>query len=518
MAKKRVTNHTGRVSKKTGKPYSPKHNDRDFDTENAKNIIEERTSENINWRWTDELTQVQKDRISLAVGKCVSEMKNEDVEQLFYELNYSEWLADQNEKHIKSRHTERIKTMEQIRTNKNYCPEEDDLQIGKLSDERTDPEIHDKCIEEYIRFLNEEYGSHLHILDWNTHKDEAGVTHTQVRWVWDYTDENGLLRIGQDKALEALGFDLPIPEGTILKDQDGNILYERDKKGNIKIDKETGTPIPQTAKRSRFNNRKMPFSARNREKWLDICEAHGIDVEREADKEAKYGRDLEEVINENKTIEKKNESLKKEEYSLEEKIQNLEVKETFLNTNISSLEIQKKDLEDDVKRLWEIVDIIDKQTDKKSNDKTTPELLTEEKIKAIKIEEPIVGHRSQILIQKEDFKNLKHTALQVQKLKRSIIKPLQDIIDSLKKKIGDLIEKLKIKDNTIDKQKKEISTLNQQINILKEHSANDSSRATNYQRYTDYCRGICREAGIKILTPNEFIYGHKNDRDQSLGR
>lgn len=283
MAKKRVTNHNGRVSKKTGKPYDPKHNDRNFDKENAENLLDNPERKNIDYQWLDDLDPDNKSQLFSMLHIDKETLTNEEAESLYYQIFYKKWLDDQNEKHLKSRHTERIKNMDQVRENKNYCPEEEILKIGKMEDEQVDPEVYDKCVDEYISFLKETYGTHLHILDWNTHSDEAGGMHTHIRWVWDYTDKkDGLLKIGQDKALEQLGFDLPDP----------------------------------TQKRSRYNNRKQPFTAKNREKWLDICEAHDIEVERTADKKALRGQELYEMNQANQNIEKENERLTEANKSL----------------------------------------------------------------------------------------------------------------------------------------------------------------------------------------------------------
>ena len=291
MSKKRVTNHNGRVSKKTGKPYDPKHNDRNYDKENAENLLDNPERKNIDHQWLDDLDPDKKSQLFSMLKIDKETLTNEEAESLYYQIFYKKWLDDQNEKHLKSRHTERIKNMDMVRENKNYCPEEEILKIGKMEDEQVDPEVYDKCVDEYISFLKETYGTHLHILDWNTHSDEAGGMHTHIRWVWDYTDEkDGLLKIGQDKALEQLGFDLPDP----------------------------------TQKRSRYNNRKQPFTAKNREKWLDICEAHGIEVERVADKKALRGQELYEMNQANQNIEKENERLTEANKSLRREKKNIQ--------------------------------------------------------------------------------------------------------------------------------------------------------------------------------------------------
>ena len=405
MAKKRVTNHNGRVSKKTGKPYDPKHNDRNFDKENAENLLDNPERKNIDHQWLDDLDPDKKSQLFSMRHIDKETLTNEEAESLYYQFFYKKWLDDQNEKHLKSRHTERIKNMDQVRENKNYCPEEEIIKIGKMTDEQVEPEIYDKCVSEYIDFLKKEYGTHLHILDWNTHSDEAGGMHTHIRWVWDYTDEkDGLLKIGQDKALEQLGFELPVQ-----KDENGNILYEKDKDGNIKYEKnEDGNdikdkPIPLRAKKSRYVNRKIPFTAKNREKWLDICEAHGIEVERTADKKALRGQELYEMNQANQNIEKENERLT-------EAIKSLKAEEEDLSGKVNKLEQREKDLRQSVQTLEK--QALEQAKEKKPGKKEKePEILTSKEINAIRTEPYMFGVSSKILVEGEDWKKTKNTAL-----------------------------------------------------------------------------------------------------------
>lgn len=509
MAKKRVTNHNGRVSKKTGKPYNPKHNDRNFDKENAENLLDNPERKNIDHQWLDVLDPDEKSKLFSLLKIDKETLTNEEAESLFYQLYYRKWLNDQNEKHLKSRHTERIKNMDQVRENKNYCPEEEILKIGKMKDVQVDPDIYNKCVDEYISFLMEKYGKHLHILDWSTHFDEPGGVHTHIRWVWDYTDEkDGLLKIGQDKALEQLGFDLPIPEGTILTDESGNTLYEKDKEGNLKKD-ENGEPIPQRAKKSRFNNRKMPFSAQNREKWLDICEAHGIEVERIADKKAKRGQELYEMNQENQNIEKENERLTEANKSLTEVNKNLKAEEEDLSGKVNKLEQREKDLRQSVQTLEKqaLEQVKKKKPGKEKGEEE--KILTEKDINAIKTEPhvPLFGKPSKILVEGEDYKNLKNTALLMRKTLQSIVEPLQAQINKLTDMVKRLNGSIAQKDEIITQKDKDIQSLNNRISVINSHSMEDRRRAQNYQDYTDYCKTLCRQHGISVPTINDFLRG-----------
>ncbi len=67
-----------------------------------------------------------------------------------------------------------------------------------------------KVSAEYFEEFNRRYGSHVHILDWALHLDEA-TPHIHERHVFDAVNRYGELCPQQDKALEELGFELPKP-------------------------------------------------------------------------------------------------------------------------------------------------------------------------------------------------------------------------------------------------------------------------------------------------------------------
>ena len=111
----------------------------------------------------------------------------------------------------------------------------------------------------YIKFLWKivffdksitKFGEHVHVLDWALHLDES-TPHIHERHVFDCENKYGEVAPQQEKALEALGFDLPDP----------------------------GKPL------SRRNNRKITFDAACRKMLFEIAKRHGLDLE----EEAKYG-------------------------------------------------------------------------------------------------------------------------------------------------------------------------------------------------------------------------------------
>ena len=226
--KMRCTLHSGRTHRKTKNVLSSKHNDRNFDSE-PDHIVKEKTEDNITWNW------------------CGDGYTFEEGEKLFYEKNFMPQLKYTNSKYIKNRHKERVKTMDQWRTCREHCPEELILQIGKINNHPA-ISISLVCFKEYQTWLedwNKSHGQPFQTLNWALHQDEQGAPHFQVRRVWYYTDlKTGLRTTGQEKALEIAGVPLPNPE----------------------------------KKDDRTNNRKMTFDKMCREKWIEVCRSHGLEI------------------------------------------------------------------------------------------------------------------------------------------------------------------------------------------------------------------------------------------------
>ena len=122
------------------------------------------------------------------------------------------------------------------------------LQIGKM-EEHAFAETLFLVATEFFAELERRFGSHVHILDWALHIDES-TPHIHERHVFDCENQYGELCPQQEKALEALGFELPEP------------------------DKKLG----------RHNNRKMVYDAACRALLallFDICRKHGLQLEEE---------------------------------------------------------------------------------------------------------------------------------------------------------------------------------------------------------------------------------------------
>ena len=122
----------------------------------------------------------------------------------------------------------------------------------------------------YIKFLWKivffdksitEFGEHVHVLDWALHLDES-TPHIHERHVFDCENKYGEVAPQQEKALEALGFDLPDP----------------------------AKPL------SRRNNRKITLDAACRKMLFEIAKRHGLELEEEAEYGTRKYREKQDFI------------------------------------------------------------------------------------------------------------------------------------------------------------------------------------------------------------------------------
>ena len=249
--KQRVSRHNGRAGKHG--VYNPKHNDRQFDVAHADNIDKSRTSLNLYWDWQNGL----RDHEANQSGQYPS---FNQVERDFYEQRYGDYLAGQAARNIKAGHAGRNRTVDDLLADARICPEETIYQIGKEGD-CPPPEVLLEIMQEFMATFEERFGSHVHILDWALHLDETSP-HIHARQVFDIENRYGEIEPKQEKALEALDIPLPFPEKKACK----------------------------------MNNRKMSFDHICRELLLNICEEHGLDVERDAIYGGKANRDKNDYI------------------------------------------------------------------------------------------------------------------------------------------------------------------------------------------------------------------------------
>ena len=174
--------------------------------------------------------------------------------------------------------------------NKKTCPEESIFQIGTL-DNHVSPELLFEIVTEFMIEINERFGSHVHILDWALHLDES-TPHIHERHVFDCENKYGEIAHQQEKALEALGFELPDPE------------------------KPPG----------RKNNRKMTFDSACRVLLFEIAKKHGLLLEEEPEYGGRSYLEKQDFI-----IAKQKEQLAAQELKLEDLTMKIEDVEALID-------------------------------------------------------------------------------------------------------------------------------------------------------------------------------------------
>ncbi|MEE0792883.1 MAG: hypothetical protein U0M24_08040, partial [Faecalibacterium prausnitzii] len=235
-----MTRHNGRAG--THGTYNPKHNDRSFDLANSAHIDPERAKGNIYWDCFHGFRSALDPQDPDDLAATFSE-----VERQFYESSYSEFIEKQNERNAKIRHTERNRSIPDLLSSRKTCPEETIYQMGTL-DEHASAEDLMNIVTEFIEEFKVKYGEHVHVLDWALHLDES-TPHIHERHVFDCENKYGEVAPHQEKALEALGFELPDPDKPL----------------------------------SRRNTRKITFDAACRKMLFEIAKRHGLELEEEAE-------------------------------------------------------------------------------------------------------------------------------------------------------------------------------------------------------------------------------------------
>ena len=227
----KLTRHNGRAG--AHGTYNPKHNDRSFDLANSEHIDPERAKGNIYWDCFHGFRSALDPQDPNDLAATFS-----DVERQFYESHYSEFIERQNE---------RNRSISDLLSSRKTCPEETIYQLG-TKDDHASSEVLLAVVTEFIEEFKARFGDHVHVLDWALHLDES-TPHIHERHVFDCENKYGEVAPQQEKALEALGFDLPDPDKPL----------------------------------SRRNNRKITFDAACRKMLFEIAKRHGLDLEEEAE-------------------------------------------------------------------------------------------------------------------------------------------------------------------------------------------------------------------------------------------
>ena len=133
-------------------------------------------------------------------------------------------MESQNERNAKIRHTERNRSIPDLLSSRKTCPEETIYQLGTL-DEHASAEDLLNIVTEFIEEFKAKFGNHVHVLDWALHLDES-TPHIHERHVFDCENKYGELAPQQEKALEALGFDLPDPNKSLSRRNNRKITFD----------------------------------------------------------------------------------------------------------------------------------------------------------------------------------------------------------------------------------------------------------------------------------------------------
>ena len=302
----KLTRHNGRAGKNG--TYNPKHNDRRFDIANSEHIDQERSKQNVYWDcyqgFRTAADQEETDQIIYSF---------EQIEKAFYSERYDDFCEGQHERNRKTGHTARDRTTSDLWADKRTCPEETVIQIG-TKDLSVPPEVLIQVSVEFFEEFERRFGEHIHILDWALHMDEA-TPHIQERHVFDCENQYGEIAPQQEKALEALGFERPDPDQP----------------------------------KSRLNSRKITFDAVCRTMLFDICERHGLHLDREPE----YGGRA--------YLEKQDYILMKQKEKLAEQEQQIESKESELKALTIRIEDTEAFVEEAADTAYEqTVDVVTK--------------------------------------------------------------------------------------------------------------------------------------------------------------
>lgn len=361
-----------RVTQRSGRVGSAKHNDRSF--------LDGRNSQEV----APHIDTSKSDGNSVASWD--GEKNLEVSEKNFYEKRYKQACDLRNARYIHEGHKDRCKTPEDLWRGRLTRPEELILQVGDMHAHVSAEDLKvlaGEYIQEFNKW-NNAHGNHGHILSMSLHTDEK-TPHVHIRRVWDY-EKNGVIELGQDKAL-----------------------------------KEAGIPLPDPNKKpGRYNNRKMTFDSMMRGIWQDICKKNGLDIETEPRLNVRH-KDKVDYISEqiNKELKDKKAQIK----HLKHDIEDLQLERDIL----SSAEV--KNISQKAK-----TNIFDKVTLDKSDYEKLIQTASgnEVAMKEAKKGRNIYKNRQKILQEAEDTAN-------------KIIKDAQDKANSLATKIEDNALKSELK-------------------------------------------------------------------------
>ena len=234
----KATYHNGRASK-GGKVYNANHNTLAETRNQQRHIDHELTMENK--IWVRDLENLESPQLRETEGSFDASA----YELEFYKKRYGEARERKNADYVKSGHKDDVRTMEQVIKNPKTAPLETIFQIGTMT-ERVEPEVLERATKEFINWMQKEYGSNMDVLDVALHVDEA-TPHIHARCVLFGRDKEGNRDVNQSGAFRELKIERPDP----------------------------------TKKQGKYNSPLMTFTERNRQKFYDICQSYGLEIDRE---------------------------------------------------------------------------------------------------------------------------------------------------------------------------------------------------------------------------------------------
>lgn len=226
---------SSRISRKDASPA--KHNSRTDFKEQPEHI--DLAKSKFNWYWN-------------CLTGVVPEIDYAEMEEEYYEKRFRLSLDNQNGRYKAARQYKNCKTMKQFMNSPRYKPEEQIIQVGSMDNTITKEQLLE-IYQDYYEWHTKEYPE-VKFLNATLHVDETGAPHFHVRRVWEVTNGDEV-DICQADVLAKYGFERP------------------------NVNKPQG----------RKNNPKISYTKTVREKLLEICLQHGIDVEVEVkDADAKH--------------------------------------------------------------------------------------------------------------------------------------------------------------------------------------------------------------------------------------
>lgn len=208
-----------------------KHNSRNGKGLNRTHVDKEKSKYNLYWNCLDK--------------KWRNNDNFEEMEKEYYNKRFGYSLKEQNKRHKKNGHSERCKTMSEFRKGRTTKPEEELIQIGD-KDNTVSAEVLLEVFKDYIDWHNKEFPE-VKFLNVSLHVDEECAPHIHTRRLWEIEKNDGTVEICEKEVLRRHNIEPPDPN----------------------------------QKEKQYNNRKMTYTKMTRDKLLEICLQHGLDVETE---------------------------------------------------------------------------------------------------------------------------------------------------------------------------------------------------------------------------------------------